>query len=140
MDLIRKIYKKRPWFRIIREPLILGMKILSAINGIKREEHARGHPECDGCVRFMKAELEMRSWTFRFVNKLIGPWFRNIRDKGLNDEDFQNAKKKAADMMEILKGMDDDKKDADKRRVSFRSGWRNRETRGDKGGRYGFRD
>jgi hypothetical protein len=107
MDLIRKIYKDHPWFKIIREPLICGMKILSKLNGIKPEEYAKGHPECGGCVRFMKAELETRSGTFRFLNKLIGPWFRKVRDKRFSDDDFQNAKKKAAQMMEILHKKDE---------------------------------
>jgi hypothetical protein len=113
MDLIRKIYKKHRWFPIIREPLILGMRILARANGIKAQEYARGHPECGGCVRFMKAELEIRSGTFRFLNKLIGPWFRKLRDKRLTEEDFKKASEKASEMMEILSKKDPEKEKVD---------------------------
>lgn len=98
--LIRVCYGKHWWFRLLREPLIFGMRILAWCNGIDARRHAVGNPECHGCVRFMKAELEEKSPTFIFLNNYIGPRFRLVRDTMLVQEDFNNAKRHAREMME----------------------------------------
>ena len=98
MDAFRKLYKRHFWFPLVREPLVLGMRILSLANGIRPREYAKGHPECGGCVRFMKEELMLRSGTFRLLNRMVGPWFRRLRDSRLTEEDFRRAKEKASEM------------------------------------------
>ena len=45
----------------------------------------------------MKAELEEKSAVFRFLDTLIGPHFKKLRDSMLQPEEFQEAKRIAAD-------------------------------------------
>lgn len=100
--MIRRCYQAHWWFRLVREPLAAGMRLLAAVNGIRPTDYAAGNPECHGCLRFIKAELEIRSATFRFLNGRIGFKFRKLRDSMLEEKDFVAAKKKAAEMMALL--------------------------------------
>ena len=97
--LIRRCYGKHWWFRLVREPLVWGMRILAWWNGIDARRHAVSNPECHGCVRFMKAELEEKSPAFRFLNAHIGPWFRTMRDSMLTQAELDEAKRYALEMM-----------------------------------------
>jgi hypothetical protein len=98
--LVRRAYGKHWWFRLVREPLVWGMRILAWWNGIDARSHAVSNPECHGCVRFMKAELEEKSPTFRFLNDRMGTWFRTTRDSMLTQEELDEAKRRAKEMME----------------------------------------
>ena len=98
--LIRRCYGKHWWFRLVREPLVWGMRIMACCNGIDARSHAVSSPECHGCVRFMKAELEEKSPAFRFLNERIGPWFRTMRDSMLTQAELDEAKRYAQEMME----------------------------------------
>lgn len=100
--LIRKCYRKHWWFRLVREPLAAGMRLLALVNGIRPQDYAARNPECHGCLRFIKAELEIRSAAFRFLNELIGLKFRTLRDSMLEENDFTEAKLHAAEMMALL--------------------------------------
>jgi hypothetical protein len=91
--LIRRCYKRHWWFRLIREPLVLCMRILAWWNGIDSRKHLVRRAECRGCVRFMKTELEEKSATFRFFDKRIGSHFKKLRDSMLQPEDFREAKR-----------------------------------------------
>lgn len=103
--LVRRCYGKHWWFRLVREPLVCGMRILARWNGIDARRHAVTNPECHGCVRFMKSELEEKSPAFRFLNEQIGPWFRTMRDSMLTQAELDEAKRHAREMMES-KGKD----------------------------------
>jgi hypothetical protein len=95
--LIQRCYKRHWWFRMIREPLVLCMRILAWWNGIDARKHAVERAECRGCVRFMKTELEEKSATFRFFDKRIGSHFKTLRDSMLQPEEFREAKRIAAE-------------------------------------------
>jgi len=97
--LIRRCYTRHWWFRLVREPLIVCMRILAWWNSIDAWTHAVHSPECRGCVRFMKAELEVKSPTFRAFNRLIGPSFKRLRDSMLKQEELADAKRIAAETM-----------------------------------------
>jgi hypothetical protein len=97
--LVRHCYGKHWWFRLVREPLVCGMRILARWHGIDARRHAVINPECHGCVRIMKAELEEKSPAFRFLNGYIGPWFRTLRDSMLTQEELDEAKRHAEEMM-----------------------------------------
>jgi hypothetical protein len=47
----------------------------------------------------MKAELEVKSPTFRVFNGYIGPGFRSLRDSMLKQEELAEAKRIAAEAM-----------------------------------------
>lgn len=48
----------------------------------------------------MKAELEEKSTTFRFLNDRIGPRFSAMRNAMLTQEELDDAKRHAKEMME----------------------------------------
>ncbi|MDR1296637.1 MAG: nitroreductase [Deltaproteobacteria bacterium] len=100
IQIMRTLYKRHFWFPLVREPLVWGMRILALANGIKPADHAAANPECRGCLRYVKAELEARSGTFRFLNKFLGPWFQRVRDPRMFPEDVGSAKERARLMME----------------------------------------
>ena len=54
---------------------------------------------CEGCIRFMKTELEQRSPTFRWLNGLIGKRFTALRDSRLTAKELSEAKRFAAEAM-----------------------------------------
>jgi hypothetical protein len=97
--LVRMCYGKHWWFRLVREPLVWGMRILAWRNGIDARKHGVSNPECHGCVRFMKAELEEKSPTFRFLNDLVGTWFCDFRNSMLSQAQLDEAKRHAQEMM-----------------------------------------
>ena len=98
--LARIAYRRRWWFPLVREPLVLGMRFLAACNGIDARRHAVRNQECKGCIRFMKAELEEKSATFRFLNDRIGDYFSSLRNSLLTQEELDEAKRFAREAME----------------------------------------
>ena len=98
--MVRLCYGRHWWFRLVREPLVWGMRILALWNGIDARSHAVSNRECHGCVRFMKAELEEKSPTFRFLNDLIGQRFSTLRNGMLTQAELDEAKRHAQEMME----------------------------------------
>jgi hypothetical protein len=97
--LIQRCYSRHWWFHLVREPLVWCMRVLAWGNGIDAWTHAVHRPECQGCVRFMKAELEEKSGTFRFFDKFIGPRFKTLRDSMLEKQEFAEGKRIAAEAM-----------------------------------------
>ena len=92
--LIERCYARNWWFRLIREPLVWCMRILACLNHIDVWKYTAHHrSECRGCVRFLKAELEDKSTTYRFFDRIIGPRFKKLRDSMLQEAEFQEAKR-----------------------------------------------
>jgi hypothetical protein len=64
-------------------------------------------------LRFIKAELDAKSATFRFLNRFLGPLFNKVRDPRLDPQEVAAAKDLAAERMKSLepekpKGQNDD--------------------------------
>jgi len=97
--LARIVYQRHWWFPLVREPLVLGMCILAWHHHIDAKRHPVRNPECAGCIRFMKAELEEKSPTFRFLNNLIGEHFSNLRNSRLTQAELDEAKRFAREAM-----------------------------------------
>lgn len=97
--LVRLVYRRHWWFPLMREPLLLGMRLLAWWHRIDPESHAVRNPECRGCIRFMKAELEEKSPTFRFLNDRIGRKFTALRDARLTEAELAEAKRYAREAM-----------------------------------------
>lgn len=91
--LARIVYKRHWWFPLVREPLLFGMRILAWRHRIDARKHAVRNPECKGCIRFMKSELEEKSATFRFLNDRIGNRFSNLRNARLTRAELDEAKR-----------------------------------------------
>jgi hypothetical protein len=75
------------------------MRILAWWNGIDSWTYAVHSPECRGCVRFMKAELQAKSPIFRACDRMIGPVFNRLRNSMLKQEELEEAKRIAAEAM-----------------------------------------
>jgi hypothetical protein len=99
--LARLVCQRHWWFPVVREPLLLGMRILAWRHGIDAGIHEVHNPECHGCIRFMKAELEEKSPTFRFLNDRIGNKFSNLRDSRLTQAERDDAKRYAREAMDL---------------------------------------
>jgi hypothetical protein len=97
--LARIAYQRTWWFPVVREPLLVGMRILARYHGIDARSHGVRNPECHGCIRFMKAELEELSATFRFLNNRIGTRFSALRDARLSLAERDEAKRIAREAM-----------------------------------------
>lgn len=93
------VYQRHRWFPLVREPLLLGMRTLARFHRIDARRHVVRNPECKGCIRFMKAELEEKSATFRFLNNRIGEHFSNLRNARLTQAEFEEAKRFAREAM-----------------------------------------
>jgi hypothetical protein len=102
VKLMSQTYQRHWWFFLIREPLVCGMLFLAWVNHLPIKTYAAKNPECRGCLRFIKAELEVKSGTFRLLNRFIGPLFNKIRDPRLVPEEVAEAKAIAAEMMKGL--------------------------------------
>jgi hypothetical protein len=87
--LARIVYRRHWWFPLVREPLVMGMRILAWWNGIDARKHAARSPGCAGCLRFMKADLEEKSPTFRRLNGWIGDYFSRLRNARLTQEELE---------------------------------------------------
>jgi hypothetical protein len=97
--LVRIVYQRNRWFPLLREPLLAGMRVLARLHGIDAYKHEVHNPECRGCIRFMKAELEEKSLTFRFLNNRIGRRFSALRDAQLTEAELVEAKRYAREAM-----------------------------------------
>ena len=69
-------------------------------DGIDARCHTVRNPECRGCIRFMKAELEEKSPTFRLLNNLVGKTFTTLRDARVTREERDEAKLFAREAMD----------------------------------------
>ncbi len=97
--LARLVYRRCWWFPLVREPLLSGMRILARHHGIDAGGHGVRNPECRGCIRFMKAELDEKSVTFRLLNGMIGNSFTALRDARITQAERDEAKRFACDAM-----------------------------------------
>ena len=99
MHLIRICYGRHGWFRLVREPLIVCMRILAWRNHIDARAYRVNKQECHGCIRFMKTGLQEKSPTFRFFNNRIGRRFNKLRDSMLQPSELDEAKRIAVEAM-----------------------------------------
>lgn len=107
--LSRIVCRRHCWFSLVREPLLLGMRILAWWHGIDACNHKVQNPECHGCIRFMKAELEEKSRTFRFLNERVGTTFTALRDALLTQAERDEAKRYALEAMGLENHQDNEK-------------------------------
>jgi len=92
--LARWCYEKHPWFRMVREPFVLGLRMMAVFYRIKARPHVK-NKECGECIRYMKNELQRKSMLFRFLNRTIGKWISKLRDHMLTEDEVKMAKQYA---------------------------------------------
>lgn len=100
IQLVELCYKRKLWFRLFREPLILGMRIMCWWHRIDPREYQVRHERCYGCIRFMKVALKEKSPVFVRLNDLVNPVFNSLRDSIVTPEEKEEAKRFAKEAME----------------------------------------
>jgi hypothetical protein len=95
--LVELCYQRVWWFRLVRDPLLLGMRLLSWWHGINPRDYRVRTESCYGCIRFMKESLKEQSTVGRWLNNRINPLFNRIRDSIVTEEEIREAKRLASD-------------------------------------------
>ena len=91
--LVKLCYQRVWWFRLMREPLLLGMRLLSWRHGINPRDYRVRTESCHGCIRFMKESLKEKSPTARWLNDRINPVFNRIRDSIVTQDEVGESKR-----------------------------------------------
>jgi hypothetical protein len=90
--LVTIAYKKKPSFRLLREPLRIGMSFFAWVYRVDPDEYEVRNPGCKGCIRFYKTALKESSPLFRRLNDLINPFFDRHLEKIVTAEEVLKAK------------------------------------------------
>ncbi len=97
--LMEKCYGRNWWFRLVREPLLLGMRLLARWHKIEARDYLVSNPSCTGCIRFMKTGLEEKSPLFNRLHGWIGPHFKQLSETMVSEEDKAEAKRRAKERL-----------------------------------------
>ena len=85
-------YRRAPWFRLLREPLKLGMRLLARIHHVNAGEYIVRTPACYNCIRFYKVALKDRSATFRWLHRWLNPAFDYVLEKIVTRQELSQSK------------------------------------------------
>lgn len=92
LKLVNLAYRRVPWFRVLREPLKLGMRFLSWVHRVNPADYAVRTPACYGCIRFYKMSLKEKSALFRWLNDRVNPIFDAMLERIVTEEEIKQAK------------------------------------------------
>jgi len=95
LKLVNIAYRRAPWFRLVREPLKMGMRLLSRLHRVDVSLYDVRTPACYNCIRFYKLTLKEKSALFRFLHRGFNPVFDRILEKIVTEEEQQQAKQYA---------------------------------------------
>lgn len=96
LKLVTIAYQRAPWFRLVREPLLIGMRFFVRLHHISVSEYVFPIRECHNCIRFYKTALREKSATFRWLHRWINPVFDYfLEGKIITKEELSQAKKYA---------------------------------------------
>jgi hypothetical protein len=95
LKLVSIAYQRRPAFRLLREPLKLGMRLLARLYRVDPSAYDVRTPACYGCVRFTKLALKEKSALFRWLNDRVNPLFDAWLDRIVTEHEMQLAKRYA---------------------------------------------
>jgi len=92
LKLVVIAYRRRPVFRLFREPIKIAMRTLSWIYHINPDEYEVRTTACRGCIRFYKLALKEKSGIFRWFNNKINPLFDRMLESIVTEEEIKRAK------------------------------------------------
>lgn len=92
LHLVALAYRRAPWFRLIREPLVFGMKAMARLYRVDAGIYEVRSSVCLGCPRFLKLALKEQSVLFRWANEWINPLFDHLLYHLVSVEEIQNGK------------------------------------------------
>ena len=86
-------YGRAPWFRLIREPMIMGMRYFAAVHRVRQEVAEFPFPtsSCQRCIRFYKTVLFRHSKSFRWLHGRMNPIFNHYMDRIVTAEERKKA-------------------------------------------------
>lgn len=90
--LVALAYRRAPWFRLCREPLKLGMRLLSRLHRVDPGAYELRTPRCRKCIRFYKIALKEKSALFRWLNDRGNPRFDTLMGRIVAAEEIARAK------------------------------------------------
>jgi hypothetical protein len=90
--LVTIAYQRAPYFRLIREPLRLGLRSLAWIYRVDPGDYDVRTPGCYGCIRFYKTALKEKSGLFRSLNDRINPVFDILLERIVTQGEVKEAK------------------------------------------------
>lgn len=91
IQLVRLAYKRAPWFRLVREPLRLGLRAMAAWHRIDTSDYEVRTGGCYGCLRFYKTALKERSATFCWLNARVNPVFDTLLERIISPTEMREA-------------------------------------------------
>ncbi len=92
LKLVTIAYQRRPLFRLLREPLKAGMRLLCWVHRVDPREYVVRTASCYGCIRFYKTSLKEKSPLFRFLHDRMNPLFDSLLERIVTEEEIRNAK------------------------------------------------
>jgi len=92
LKLVTIAYRRTPWFRLVREPLKLGMRWLARVHHVNTGEYVVRTPACYNCIRFYKVALKEKSAIFRWLHQWVNPVFDYFLEKIVAKEDLSQSK------------------------------------------------
>lgn len=92
LKLVTIAYRRAPWFRLLREPLKLGMRFLARVHHVNTGEYVVRTPACYNCIRFYKVALKEKSATFRCLHKWINPLFDRVIETIVTEEERKQTR------------------------------------------------
>lgn len=91
VKLVEAAYGRAWWFRLVREPLRLGMLLMGKIYGVRPGDYEVLSEACRSCPRLVKLELKERSVLFRLLNALVNPAFDRLLERLLTERERREA-------------------------------------------------
>lgn len=95
LKLVTIAYRRAAWFRLLREPLKMGMRFLSRIHHVDTAEYMVRTPACYDCIRFYKVALKEKSAIFRWLHRGINPVFDYVIEKIVTVEELKQSRRYA---------------------------------------------
>lgn len=93
IQLVEICYRRTWWFRLFREPMVLGMRAMARWHRIDARDYEVRTDKCYACVRFMKTALKEQSLTFRLLNNIVNPLFNRVRNGIVTPEEIEEARR-----------------------------------------------
>jgi hypothetical protein len=85
-------YRRSFWFRLLREPLKLVMRVWVMLSGIDLTAYQFATPMCRNCNRSYKNALKDQSPIFRKLNEIINPYFDKILERIVGQQAIRDAR------------------------------------------------
>ena len=92
LHLVQLCYERSTSFRVFRESLLAGMRLLSWWHHVDPNAYEVRTEACRGCIRFRKNVLKQVSPIFRRLNDLANPGFNRWRDSLVSAEEIARAR------------------------------------------------